>query len=547
MEKNYKEWIIGLALSALALMVYANTLVNGFVQDDSYIILKNRAFHDGILSLFRAIDTDPTQLLPFYRPLTYMTFFVEKKAHGFDPLFMHGCNVILHAANVFLVYLLGLSVLKGRRAALLAGALFAVHPINAESVNYLSGGRNTMLACFFVLAAFLLHQRSIITNRFILCIAGALLFLAALFSKEMALMLLPVLLGLELRNSWKGGVEARTKAAVRMAPYLPAAGVYLVMRWQTLSAAGIQKSIIPGFGMQKLATLYSIPNFGERMQNNLFILPKYLLTIIWPASLSPRYAMPGDLPLRGVLLAITWGCIVAVAAWIVLRRENRAERFGLIWGVAFWLPISGVVYFSNIVMADRYLYLPAIGIWIAVAGQFDKVIRSRSRMVGSAVAVGAVLILILSAGMTLKRNCDWKDERALFTKMTDLYPDNAYGYYYLGAAYLIPPDMADPQRAEKYLERALALDDSLPSVHTLLGYIRLQSGNFESAAQLLTEALRRNPADGEARINRGTTYENMGRYQDALKDYEFALSTADDEYLPGSREYAARKVKELRR
>lgn len=546
MEKTYKDWMIGLALSSLVLIIYANSLVNGFVADDSYIILKNPVFHDRILSLFYSIDTDPTQLLPFYRPLTYLTFYIERLLHGFEPHYMHACNVILHAANTYLVYLLAGRILTNQRSAILAGVIFAVHPIHSESVNYLSGGRNTMLACFFVLAALLFHLKSISTGRFPASMSGSLLFLAGLFSKEMAIMLLPVLFLLEFRNVKKTPTAERARAALRMVPYLLATAGYLILRWLTLSVAGIQTSIIPGFGAQKLHELYSIPDFGERIFKNVFIIPKYVLTLIWPAALSPRYSMPGDMPASITVLMIVWACIITVVIRLLASSKYQAERFGLVWAAAFWIPVSGVVYFSSITMADRYLYLPAIGMWITVASQFIHFTSSGNRIIRNTAASCGIIILIVFAGMTVKRNFDWKNDRTLFARMVEQYPENPHGHYNLGAAYLIPREAEVLQQAERHLLRALALDKSLPSVHALLGYIRLQSGDLEGSSLYLTKALKLNPLDREARINRGITLEGMGRYREALEDYEYYLTLPNENYLPGSREYAEEKVIELR-
>ena len=142
-EKAKQTWMPLLIVAAAAVIVYANSLGNGFVTDDS-TVMHNPALQGSPLALFNTIDSiSDSQIMPFYRPLTYLTFAVEGRLHDFDPFWMHFGNILLHVINALLVYLLSKSLLGDYRPALLAGLLFAVHPIHTESVNFLSGGRNT--------------------------------------------------------------------------------------------------------------------------------------------------------------------------------------------------------------------------------------------------------------------------------------------------------------------------------------------------------------------------------------------------------------------
>lgn len=532
---------------AIAFIVYANSLGNGFVSDDNSVILNNPVLRGTPLSLFSTIDTtSDTQLLPYYRPLTYLTFLIEQRLHGFNPYLMHLFNVLLHAANSFFVYHLARFLFNDPKAALLTGLLFAVHPLHTEGVNFISGGRNTMLACFFSLTAYLLHGIAVIRKNISGAFAGAVLFMAGLFSKESAMMVLPFILAQEvaaLRENVKG---SRSQAAIRLLPYAASAIIYLFMRWQTLSILGIQTGIIPGFGEQMLQSMYVMPSLGDRLIDNLYIIPRYVLTVIWPVSLSPRYAIPDDLHLLSLPLAVAWLCIIGILAWLLTRGRSRAALFGLSWLAAFWLPVSGIFYFSSVTLADRFLYIPAIGLWIIIADQMARLLQCGSAQRRYA-AVAIALILLLISALTIKRNPDWKNDMTLFTQLVKQYPENPYGHSNLGSAYIQRRGEHDLELAEKEFEKALALEPTIQSVHTPLGYIKLERGDFEGAVYYYSEALAIFPFDREARINRGIAYEKLGRYKEALADYQFYLTIPTHNNIPGSKQYAEERVRELSR
>ncbi len=541
-----KDQLFGLFIALIAFVVCTNSLGNGFVTDDPSVILHNPALQGSPLSLFSSSDTTSDRnLLPFYRPLTYLTFYAEGRLHGFNPFLMHLVNIILHSANAFLVYLLARTLFDDRAPALIAGLLFAVHPIHSEAVNFLSGGRNTMLACLFSLMAYLAYHRGIVQRRVLYALLGALFFLAGLFSKESAMMILPFILALEFSADLEKRSSSRLISAVRLAPYAAGAICYLVLRWLTLSRLGIQTSIIPGFGMQKLQELYVIPGFLERVLNNVYVIPKYLLAIVWPVALSPRYVIPDDLHLMALPLIAGWVCIIAVFFWL-LKRRSRATLFGLFWLGAFWLPVSGIIFFSGVQMAERFLYVPAIGIWLIVADQAVRLSRGRKTVLKYAVPTAA-FILVLMAAVTARRNLDWKSDITLFSRLVAQYPENPQGYFHLGTAYMRRKGPNDLPAAERNFQMVLALDPSAQSVQTPLGYIRLEQGDLEGALYYYSEALSYYPLDSEARFNRGITYEKLGRYREAVADYQFFLTLPTDNHLPGARVYAEERVRELTR
>lgn len=545
LKVNPKDMILSIGVSIIAVLVYANSLGNGFVTDDPGVILDNPVLQGSPLAVLNAMDTlSDTQLLPFYRPFTYLTFAFEGRLHGFDPLFMHLLNVLLHAFNVFLVYWLARSLFDDHRPAILASMLFAVHPIHAESVNFLAGGRNTMLACLFVLLTYHAHQRSIERKNVYYALLGAGFFFLGVCSKELAMMVLPLILMREIMFAREHGYDTRATMALRAAPYIAATMVYLVLRWLALSKFGVQESIIPGLTSGKMTALYDIPGLKERLIDNIYIVPRYLLTIVWPAALTPNYEIPRDLRAIAPQLIVGWSAILVLLALLLGKARSKTTLFGLSWIVMFWLPVSGLFYFSIFEMADRYFYLPAIGLWIVIADQSLGLLRA-GKITGRHALIAISILVAVLAAVTMRRNLDWKSDITLFTRMVTQYPDNAYGLHHLGAAQLVRNDPNDLDDGETNLKRALDLAPNTEFVQPLLGYARLQRGDLEGALKYLSDALALQPMDREARINRGITYEQMGRNREALADYEFYLNIPGQNDLPGSREYALERLKAL--
>ncbi|MBF0327627.1 MAG: tetratricopeptide repeat protein [Nitrospirae bacterium] len=529
----------------IVFFVYANSLNNGFVWDDTNVIVTNPALRGPAFDVFNRIDnTRDYEMLPYYRPLTIFTFMVEERMYGLNPAFMHLVNILLHSINALLVYILARSFISQNYVAFLASLLFAVHPVNTETVNFIAV-RNNLLSCLCVLSAYLLCRKSIIADRLHIAFAGASFFMAGLFSKETTIMVFPFIIALEFAALRANAFRAFVRPIVRLIPYVFALIFYLGMRWLTLSNLGIQTSIIPGFGAEKLQGFYKIPDLWSRLFDNIYIIPRYLMTVVWPTALSPRYSIPESFSDLFLELCAAWICIIAMLFWLMTRGRSKTTIFGLSWLIAFWMPVSGLVMFPSAQMADRYMYIPAIGVWLIVSDQIGRLYFSVKDSHKYFISVVVILLLLL-AGLTVKRNMDWKSDITLFGRFVEQYPNDAYSHLGLGDAYFGERnidsrylDLAEPE-----YKKALALKPVLPGAHTNLGYIRLAKGDYEGAVHYYTIALGGYPLDKEALLNRGIALENLGRQKEAVEDFKRFLSVPGYE-LSEARPYAEARIIEL--
>lgn len=525
-----RDLFFGLLVAVIAFLTYANSLGNGFVWDDTNVVLNNPVLRGSPLSLFHSLDDAGFKWIPYYRPLTLLTFLFEDRLHSLTPALMHLLNIMLHSANAFLVYHLARSFVKDYRPPLLAGLLFAVHPLNAESVNFISGGRNTLLACFFVLSSYLCHLKGVTDRKNSFILSGAIFYIAGLFSKESAIMALPFLVAFEIPSLRSGITSSVPHSFVRLMPYAVGTMIYLTMRWMTLADHGIQFSVLPGL--------------GARLTENLYIIPRYLLSLTLPTFLSARYVIPEYRQFPVVPLTAAWICISCIIGWLLTKGRSKTTFFGLIWFVAFWLPVSGIISFPSVPLADRYLYIPAIGIWIVIADQALRLLLLRVKVCNYSYIAGVIMILVLMT-MTARRNMDWKSNISLFARLVEQYPKSAYGHAALGEAYLKSQVADDLELAEQELTRAMTLEPSMKELYALLGHIRLNRGDFAGALQYYSEVLKKDPSDMETLLNRGIAFEGLGRIKEALADYQLFLSMPDDNNLQGSRQFAEEKVREL--
>jgi tetratricopeptide (TPR) repeat protein len=521
-----RHQLFGLLVAAIAFLVYANSLGNGFVWDDLGFVVNNSALNEPPLSFFTGYPFYRIDAAPYYRPLTALTFAIENRLHGLNPLMTHLFNVILHAGNALLVYLLAQSLLKNIHAALLAGLLFAVHPINTEAVNFIST-RNDLIVVLSVVMAFMLHRNSAMNNTFLGAAAGAVFFSAGLFSKESALAVFPLIVAVEiiyLRTATGGD---RHMILARLLPYAAGAVFYFVMRSIALPGVDVKMEISS--------------NLGTRLLDNVYIVPRYFLSVFWPLSLSIRYYIPEDFHSLALPLAVSWICIIGVLCWLLSRGRTPVTLIGLLWAASFWLPVSGVVPIPSAPLADRYLYVPAIGIWVIAAERFPGLFSSEGKSRRYCLIAAGVLIIILSI-FTVSRNRDWKNDVTLFSQYIGQNPDRAFGHHNLGCAYV--DQVGDLNAAEKEFEKALALDPFFPRLRTQLGYIQLLRGDYAGAVQHYNEAVFQNPFDAEAFLNRAIASDRLGRYEDAGSDYKRFLAIPGNE-LAGARPQAEARLREL--
>jgi tetratricopeptide (TPR) repeat protein len=515
-----------LALVLVAtILVYANSLGGDFVWDDIPIVVENPQNRHGI-DLFATLTQADTafadERTPYYRPLNRLIYLIEYRIFRGNATGFHAVSVVLHAANAGLVLIIGWHVFGRMAPALLAALLFGLHPINAEAVNFISG-RNNLLATFFALSAFLAFRRADQRHRPLWTIAAAMLFLLGLLAKETALMLLGVLQFYDLAL----GVPLRRALVSRFVALLPLsliACLYWVIRTGVLAG-------------ETWAPPVRVDLFA-RLTDNIYIIPKYLGLVFYPSGLSIYHVVPpgwrsGQIWIYPVLVTLA-----GAAAWAVYR-GGQASRLGLLWMAMNYVPISNLVPIPSAPIAERYLYLPLIGLWWVAADLWGHM-ESRTLFQLASRTVAALLLLILS-WVTVQRNKVWHDEISLFSDVATNQPDVAFGHYNLGNAYLASRDM---DRAKYAWEAAVIAHPTHSLALNQLGNLHLLGNRLGQAESFYQRAVEANPANAEAQYNLAQLYERTGQPERALEHYQLFIERAPRNYeamMPAIREKIRRQ------
>jgi tetratricopeptide (TPR) repeat protein len=416
------DWRLPALLFLAVLFAYANTPGLGFALDSVNLIHGDpriRAATAGNLDLILKNDYWwPSSVDVLYRPITTASFLFNyailgngAKAPGY-----HLLNLLLHLANAWLVFQLALRVLRDRRMAWFAAALWAVHPIGSESVANIAG-RADLLATLFVLSGLLLYIRLMAVDEGgwqwragVLAASAA----AGMFSKESAAVLpgLMLLWDVAFGAGWRRGGTHRLAAYA--AVLLPLA-MLLMVRHQVFAAAPVPEMPWTDNPMRDAG-------FWAARGTAIKIIGMELGLLAWPLRLASERGFD-QIALATVADWRAWLALAAVSAILAAAVARRRKDPILFWAAGFFaialLPVSNLIFPIGATMAERFLYLPSIGFAIAAAALLERLDRRVP------VKYAAVVLLILLAGRTFARNRAWQDNLTLARNDVENAPRSA--------------------------------------------------------------------------------------------------------------------------
>jgi len=456
--------LVGLVLLFLAL--YGRAAGFSYVWDDVATLRDNPAFDrplsEGVrITQHGHIDPNLTRLRGVapshesYRPLLFLTFATEVALAGRSASVMHATNVVLGVLAILLAFSVASELLRDRRAGLLVAAVFALHPLQVESVCYVSA-RADVLAGLLALASVALALRNVPA------LVPALVFLASLYAKE-AHIGLPLLL---LAGVWLLDRRTLLRPALAMLAAIP---VYAGLR--ALILAGSAPASVGQVGSVVQGAL-AFPGLVLRYAA-LFVVP-YPLSVVRP--LRDGWAIAG------------WVVFVAIAAavvWALRTRRLCGDRalaaFALGWACVTVGPSAIVARIMGVV-ADRYAYLPVFGFALMVVALARLVPSASSRV----LAAGALAWALACVAITAVQIGAWRDERALYTRAVAAEPGSSAAHYGLG---LVHAQAGHWSEAIVAFERALVLDPTNSRGRNNLGVAYMNVGRLDEAERTLRAAI----------------------------------------------------------
>lgn len=501
---------LAVSLSAVILitaLAFYPSLNNGFPNwDDGAYLTKNAAVRElsglSIKTMFSSF------YVACYLPLTILSYAVEYHFAGFDPFAYHATNLILHLGNCLLVFWFIFMLRANLTVAFITSLLFGIHPLHVESVAWVSE-RKDVLCAFFFFAALIsyqyYHRKGKSPARYCLALA---LFLCALLSKAMAITLPGVLL---LCDYFEHRSFNRRLLREKIPFFLLAAifGAVALYAQHTLGGVRNQPSVSP-------IDTAVIAGYGPVF---------YLSKILFPVNLSCLYPYPNTaagLPFgyyAGAMLALV---LLAAVAYAV--RYARTISFGALFFLLTILPVLQLVPIGQAVAADRYTYIPAMGLFYLAAEGFyclyEKIAGS-ARTLRKLLLPGAALAAALLSILTWQRCLVWKDGITLWNDVIRNYPLEPIAYHNRGLAF---KDAGNYERAIADSTTALSLSPQFIDAYNNRGLAYKGKKAFTKALADFDAALSLNPRYAKAWCNRGLTRTLTGEYRAAVDDLTRAIT-----------------------
>jgi len=520
-KSRVTDLLVCLGLVAVTWAVFGQTLAHDFVNFDDHVYVYENPLVMRGLSTEGIIDAFTHTHARNWHPLTTVSHMLDCQLYGLNAGGHHLTNVILHTISVLLLFL----VLKQMTGALWQSAfvtvLFAIHPLHVESVAWIAERKDVLSAVFFMvtLAAYARHVQAPSLVRYLLV---ALLFACGLMSKPMLVTLPFVLLLLDywpLRRLEGQKSEVGSRLPRLITEKIP---LFALSAFSCMATLFAQR--------QGPSAIDQLP-FLWKLNNTFVSYVTYIWQMLWPARLAVFYPHPNDrLPPVNVTAAIA--LVVGVSLLVIyLRRTKPYLVTGWFWYLGMLVPVIGFVQVGEQAHADRYTYLPQIGLYIMIAWTVGDLLseptpRARRALVGVAAAI---TIVSLSVRAIIQASY-WKNSETLWNHTLAVTGENDVAHNNLGFLFLRRGEL---DKAISQFQAALNVRSKNSDTHYSLGAALIQNnlGNALARKQLwdeaidhLQEAIRLRPDYADAYFNLGSVLFQQGRIDQAIAQWQKALA-----------------------
>lgn len=515
--RSWKSLGICLAIALGAFCVFWPILTQGFIYyDDPQYVLDNRPVREG-LTWSSFVWSLSSEVQGNWHPVTMWTHMFDCQLYGIEqPGGHHFTSLCLHMANAILLFWF-FRIATGRvAAAAIVAALFAFHPTRVESVAWVSE-RKDVLSTFFwfsMLVAYVYYTRRVSWWRYAVVfslLALGLMSKAMLVTAPCLLMLLDIwpLKRLELKAPWRGTFAQLGVLVLEKIPLALLSIIASVITYRVQRAGGFILS-------------WQRNDFGERLINAVNSYGSYILNFLWPTRLALMYPLPRDIHAGAwtVCSAIV-GLVLTVLAILWLRK--RPYFFvGWFWFLGTLVPVIGLIHVGATSMADRYTYVPMVGLFVIAVWGFDELVaRISAPRVRQTIAVTAsAIVLLFLAGMCFRQVSFWRDERTLYSRSLDVTEDNYLAHYNYGNA-LGNASLLD-QALEQY-ELTLALEPQHSATHFNAGTTLARQGRCTEALPYFQNAIRYGNDDARAWFELAYCEHRLNMLREAVSHYQQAL------------------------
>jgi tetratricopeptide (TPR) repeat protein len=451
-----------------------------------------------------------------WHPLTWLTHMLDVQLYGLNPGGHHLTNVLLHAASALLLFGLLWRITGFLWRSAFIAAVFAVHPLRVESVVWVSERKDVLSGLFFMLtlSAYAWYARRPFSLGRYLTVAG--LFALGLMSKPM-LVTLPFLL--LLLDYWPLGRMASSSERGRDATLRQ-----LIIEKVPLLALTIASCAATFFAQREIVVPVDVIPISSRIANALVSYIAYIGKLFYPVGLAIFYPHSrGGLPIWEIV-ASTLVLVVISAAVVVWRRRFPYGFVGWFWYIGMMVPVIGLVQVGSQSMADRYTYLPQIGLCLSLTwgiAELTASLRYRRRVFG----VAFVLLMMVLMGLAWRQASYWKNRDTLWNHALNVTKDNYFAYDAFGNVLAGRGEIGE---AVGYYREALKIKPDYAPTYNNLGRALAGLGQIDEAIAHFQKALEIQPFDAEPYYNLGLALKGRGQMDAAIFYYRKALEIRPD-------------------
>jgi len=513
---------LGALLFLITLGVYLPALRYGFITyDDPAYVLEEPHVNSGLTwENFRWAWTSFEH--SNWHPLTWLSHQLDCQLFGLAPWGHHLTSILLHAGSTLLLFVLMRRATGFLWRSLVVAALFGLHPLHVESVAWIAERKDVLSTLLGLLSlwAYVAYAQRASSGRPRAWLPYTLAFLglaAGLTAKPMLVTLPCALLLLDLwpLGRWTGAAPAgRARLVAEKLPFFALAAASCVLTSLAQSAGGAVKAI----------EYYAIP---VRIANALVAYAQYLGKLFWPTDLAVLYPSFGEMPpVEHIVLAVAVLAALSAAALLALRRHHAWAAVGWLWFLGTLVPVIGLVQVGGQTMADRYSYIPSIGVFLVVIWSAAEATRPLARRT---LVLGASTVVALTActGLTLHQLAFWRNAETLFRHTVAVTEDNWMAHFNLFVFY--SRSHATQSLAREEYARTVTIVEGFAERQNRRGLALLHQGRTKDAISYFRKSIKVKKDHAPAHANLGRALlQTPDRLDEAIASFRTALRLAPD-------------------
>jgi tetratricopeptide (TPR) repeat protein len=504
--------IVILILIFASLAAFGRIVGNDYIlqADDSIYITDNNYVQSGI-----NIESIKWAFTAYvnrnWHPLTMLSHMLDSMIFGANPAGHHFVSLFLHIGTIILLFLFLNRTTNNLLSSAFVAAFFGLHPLRVESVAYIAE-RKDVLSMFFGMASVYAYAFYTEGKRLTSYFISLVLFAMALMSKSMMVTLPFVMILLDYwpLGRWHGEINKSIKDRFKMKVMLIGEKVPFII-------LSIVTSIITLWTQIWIYKVSAMPYYNDFVKS-IVAYVAYLEKTFWPVSLSVFYHYDFDIAVKKVLICAI--ILIVITSFILYFIRKVPFLFvGWCWYLGTLVPVIGFIQVGAFAMADRYTYIPSVGIAIMMAWGIPFLYKDEKYRRKILFPASLIILGILSI-MTWKQCGYWKNDKTLWYHALNVTKNNELAHYHIGT------QLAETGKKEESLyhfNEAIRISPNYAEAFNNRGNVYADMGEYQKAIGDYTKAILIKADYAEAYNNRGNVYNDAGKYQEALKDFKEAI------------------------